>query len=130
MGGGGGVGSNAVYGFGTDIKIGTPTARFAFPGGGFFAPIAAQNWRVPFQGTLRNLTVRIDGSTAGAQTVVYELLVAGVPTGISVTALVSSNGGTDFVNFLPVAQGALLSLRMTPSAAHGFLTGIHIGFGL
>lgn len=71
----------------------------------------------PRKGKVRNLFVRQEAAPGGVDTVTYTLFVNAGATALTVTIQGAAVTGSDLVNVVDVAQGDLLSIRLSTNTS-------------
>lgn len=110
----------AVLSFGSGSVAASAETRYLYPwGSSGTAPLAPISMQTSRPGVVRNLYVHVGSPSAGVNTHTYELLKNGAPTGLLVSFVQSSTGGSNTAISVPVVAGDLLSLRVTKSGPGG-----------
>lgn len=116
LGGGGGIGS--ILTWGDDSITTTTTTRYLTPGfDDGTAETTETAYRVPADGTAKNLRVRARVAGTGAATLTYTLMVNGSPSTLSVAMSNTVQDGSDLSNTVSLSAGDLISIRVTKSAS-------------
>jgi hypothetical protein len=109
------AGAPITWGAGDIAK--TTTTRYLFPGyDDDLAQTDIIQWRVPRNGTVRNLRVRCNAVGAAATNLTYTLRVNGVGTALAVTMAASSADGSNLANSVVVSAGDLVDIEVTKAA--------------
>lgn len=108
--------------FGNGAIAATADVRFITPG--FTAATAAltssASFALPKTGSLRNLTARHTAANGNGNSVVYDVLINGVATGLQVTLATGAIGSViDAVNTFAVVAGDFIEITATKALAIG-----------
>jgi hypothetical protein len=115
---GGATSAGAPVHWGCGDIGGSATDRYLYPGfDDDLAQVDVIQWRVPRNGTIRNLRVRINAVGAAATNVTYTLRVNGVPTALAVTIAANVADGSNLANSVVVSAGDLVDIIITKAAA-------------
>lgn len=112
--------SRTTVQWGNDSISATTTTRYMTPGyGNATARTTEISFKVPRAGTMRNLYVHVNNTAGNGNNVVYTVRKNGADTALVVTLASTSADGNDTTDAVAVAQGDLLSLKVTKAASVG-----------
>jgi hypothetical protein len=110
-----------VLQWGNDSISATTTTRFMTYGWGdaLAATADTRTFKAPRLGKLRNLYIHVNNTAGNGNNIVYTILINGVASTLTVTLASTAADGNDLTNVVDVAEGDLISLRVTKAASVG-----------
>jgi hypothetical protein len=110
--------SRTMIQWGNDSISGTTTTRFMTPGyGDATARTTEIQFKAPKAGTLRNLFVHANVTAGNGNNIVYTVRINGVDSTLTVTLASTSADASDTTHAPTVAQGDLISLKVTKASS-------------
>jgi len=104
--------------WGADDVASTITIRYLFPSfSDSIAQVSAVEYRVPRNGTFRNIRARHNIAGAAATNITYTLMVNGVATALAVALAANAVDASNLASSVVVSAGDLVVIRVTKAAA-------------
>lgn len=104
--------------FGSGNILSTATDRYLYPSyTDDIAQVTAVQYRVPRNGSIRNLRVHVNIVSTDATNITYRLRVNGVPTALTVTFAANTADGSNLANSVVVSAGDLVDLEVVKAGA-------------
>lgn len=110
--------AKAVIHWGNSGVSSTTTTRYLTPGyEDSLAPTTVIQWRVPYNGTLKNLRVRHNTTAGNGNAIVYTLRKNGTASALTASVNSTAADGNDLSNSVSVTAGDLIDIEVTKAAS-------------